>query len=84
MYLLDDPLAAIDPELSHKIFHGVRRFLKEKTVVMATHKQEFVEKCDSVILLKNGEAVLQKNENCMVEEEENSSSEKNIDELLIE
>ena len=36
--LLDDPLSAVDPEVSHEIFHKcIRGCFKDKLVVLATH-----------------------------------------------
>lgn len=38
IYLLDDPLAAVDPGVAKKIFEScIRSYLAEKTVLLVTH-----------------------------------------------
>jgi ATP-binding cassette, subfamily C (CFTR/MRP), member 4 len=39
IYLLDDPLAAVDSKVSREMFNkGIKGFLKEKTVILVTHQ----------------------------------------------
>lgn len=38
IYLLDDPLSAVDPNVANNIFHNcIRGILKEKGCVLVTH-----------------------------------------------
>ena len=38
IYLRDDPLSAVDPQVAHNIFHDcIEGFLKDKLVVLVTH-----------------------------------------------
>ncbi len=38
IYLLDDPLSAVDPEVAERIFHDcIQGFLGSKTRVLVTH-----------------------------------------------
>jgi ATP-binding cassette subfamily C (CFTR/MRP) protein 4 len=57
LYLLDDPLAAVDPKVAKKIFDqciGPRSFLRGKTRILVTHQTHFLVESDQVILLTNG------------------------------
>jgi ATP-binding cassette subfamily C (CFTR/MRP) protein 1 len=55
IYVLDDPLAAVDAHVGQQIFEGcVRGALKEKTRILVTHQLHLLEKCDRVIILENG------------------------------
>lgn len=56
VYLLDDPLSAVDPKVANHIFEQcVKGFLKHKTVVLVTHQLQFLSKgVDKVILMKEG------------------------------
>jgi ATP-binding cassette subfamily C (CFTR/MRP) protein 4 len=57
LYLLDDPLAAVDPKVAKKIFDqcvGPRSLLREKTRILVTHQTHFLVETNKTILLKNG------------------------------
>ena len=52
LYLLDDPLSAVDPQVAKKLFHFcIRGFLKEKAIVLVTHQISFLNRADEVLLL---------------------------------
>ncbi|XP_037734013.1 ATP-binding cassette sub-family C member 12 isoform X3 [Chelonia mydas] len=56
IYLLDDPLSAVDAHVGKYIFEKcIKEALKEKTVVLVTHQLQYLEFCDEVILLEDGE-----------------------------
>uniref|UniRef100_A0A6A7FUX9 ATP-binding cassette transporter sub-family C member 5 n=1 Tax=Hirondellea gigas TaxID=1518452 RepID=A0A6A7FUX9_9CRUS len=56
--LLDDPLSAVDTMVARHIFqHCITGCLKGKTVLLVTHALHFLEQCDEVVLVKNGEIV---------------------------
>ncbi|KAI1289477.1 ATP-binding cassette sub-family C member 4 [Halotydeus destructor] len=58
VYLLDDPLSAVDPAVAKHIFQNcIKGFLKIKTVFLVTHQLQFLKKADDIILLENGEIV---------------------------
>jgi ATP-binding cassette subfamily C (CFTR/MRP) protein 4 len=57
LYLLDDPLAAVDPKVAKQIFDqciGPRSLLRGKTRILVTHQTHFLVEADQMILLTNG------------------------------
>ncbi|EDV28862.1 uncharacterized protein TRIADDRAFT_19489, partial [Trichoplax adhaerens] len=55
VYLLDDPLSAVDTDVGEKIFHRcIKGLLRSKTVLLVTHQLQYLTGCDSVLLLENG------------------------------
>ena len=53
--LLDDPLSAVDAEVSTHIFQEcIKNQLQGKTVVLATHQVQFLSKADKVLVLDDG------------------------------
>ena len=58
IYLLDDPLSAVDSKVSKDIFNNsIKSFLKNKTVVLVTHQIHFTEEVDQIVLLDKGSIV---------------------------
>ncbi|KAL6469214.1 hypothetical protein MHYP_G00227380 [Metynnis hypsauchen] len=58
LYLLDDPLAAVDADVAqHLMEKCILGILKNKTRILCTHRIEFVEKADMVVLMDNGTVV---------------------------
>ncbi|KAM5298031.1 ATP-binding cassette sub-family C member 12-like isoform 2-T2 [Glossophaga mutica] len=56
IYLLDDPLSAVDARVGQHIFEQcIKKTLRGKTVVLVTHQLQFLESCDEVVLLEDGE-----------------------------
>uniref|UniRef100_UPI00398EC4DA ATP-binding cassette sub-family C member 12 n=1 Tax=Pristiophorus japonicus TaxID=55135 RepID=UPI00398EC4DA len=55
VYLLDDPLSAVDAHVGKHIFEQcVKKTLVEKTVILVTHQLQYLEHCDEIILLEDG------------------------------
>ncbi|XP_039915648.1 ATP-binding cassette sub-family C member 10 isoform X1 [Hirundo rustica] len=58
LYLLDDPLAAVDADVANHIMRKcIFGVLKDKTRVLCTHRTEFLEKADALLLMDNGRIV---------------------------
>ncbi|NXE59272.1 MRP7 protein, partial [Calcarius ornatus] len=58
LYLLDDPLAAVDADVAKHIMQKcIFGVLKHKTRVLCTHRTEFLEKADALLLMDNGRIV---------------------------
>ncbi|KAI2662567.1 ATP-binding cassette sub-family C member 12 [Labeo rohita] len=56
IYLLDDPLSAVDAHVGKHIFEEcIKKELKGKSVILVTHQLQYLEFCDQVLLLDNGE-----------------------------
>lgn len=55
VYLLDDPLSAVDPKVAkHIMDKAIKGFLKDKTVILVTHQLQFLDRADRVLLLHEG------------------------------
>ncbi|NWI03817.1 MRP7 protein, partial [Tichodroma muraria] len=58
LYLLDDPLAAVDADVANHIMRKcIFGVLKHKTRVLCTHRTEFLEKADALLLMDSGRIV---------------------------
>lgn len=56
IYLLDDPLSAVDAHVGRHIFDlCVSEFLADKICVLVTHQIQYLKNVDHVILMKNGQ-----------------------------
>jgi len=55
IYLLDDPLIVLDAKLGKQVFKkAILEFLKDKTVLMITHRFYFLKYSDRVIIMNKG------------------------------
>ena len=55
IYLLDDPISAVDSKVAKKIFNNcIRNLVPDKIVILVTHQISYIEQCDEVIIMKNG------------------------------
>jgi len=55
IYLLDDPLSAVDAHVSEHIFNRcILGALREKTRILVTHQVHLLSRCDKVIVLEDG------------------------------
>jgi len=55
VYLLDDPLSALDAKVSRKVFDEcVCGFLKDKIRILVTHQVSFLNNADKIAVLKEG------------------------------
>lgn len=58
LILLDEPTVGIDPELRQEIWRELRELAAAgKTILMTTHVMDEAEKCDKVLLLREGHFV---------------------------
>ncbi|RKP39936.1 P-loop containing nucleoside triphosphate hydrolase protein [Dimargaris cristalligena] len=55
LYVLDDPLSAVDSQVGRHLFErAIRGLLRDKPVVLVTHQLQFISQCDSVLILDEG------------------------------
>lgn len=67
-YLLDDPLSAVDVHLGKHIFeNGIKKYLKNKLVLLVTNAIEYLDKFNRIIVLNDGEIVEEGNYNELIE-----------------
>ena len=55
LYILDDPLAAVDPAVASQIYKNcVQGILKTKTRILITHQYQFLTDADNILYLDGG------------------------------
>ena len=54
IYLLDEPTSNVDGKTEEKIIEMIRRTLKDKTVIIVTHREAIMKICNRSYLFKNG------------------------------
>lgn len=60
IYLLDDPLSAVDPRVGRQLFErciGQQGMLNKKTRVLVTHQRQWLPLCDRVAVMRSGKIV---------------------------
>ena len=55
IYLLDEPTSNVDVETEDKMIELIKTVLKDKTVVIVTHRPKIIEICNSVYKFENSE-----------------------------
>ncbi|CAF4915112.1 unnamed protein product [Pieris macdunnoughi] len=55
IYLLDDPLSAVDTQVARHIFEScIKRYLSNKTVVLVTHQLQFIKQANRIVIMDGG------------------------------
>ncbi|XP_012262524.2 ATP-binding cassette sub-family C member 4-like [Athalia rosae] len=55
LYLLDDPLSAVDPRVSRQLFEEcINGYLKGKTRILVTHQLQYLPQVDKIVVLNRG------------------------------
>lgn len=55
IYLLDDPISALDSKVSKKMWSNIlSKLRKRKTVIMVTHQVAYLYDCYRIIIMKEG------------------------------
>ena len=77
LYLLDDPLSAVDSKVAHHIFREcIKDFLGTKTRLITSHQERIMRDADNVIVLFKGQVLSQGN---FTELNESGSLNKTVD-----
>jgi ABC-type nitrate/sulfonate/bicarbonate transport system ATPase subunit len=54
VYLLDDPLSAVDTHVGHHLFDDcICDFLQGKTRLLVTHQLQYLQAADNIVILSN-------------------------------
>lgn len=60
IYLLDDPLSAVDSVVGKHIFNNcIKDFLKEKICILVTHQEQYLKASNHIVYMDNGKIQLQ-------------------------
>jgi len=60
IYLLDDPLSAVDAKVGKHLFHNcIKEFLAGRIRILVTHHLQYLSHTDNLVLLQNGCVVYQ-------------------------
>jgi len=55
--LLDDPLAAVDPETEHEIQEAIDRVMRDRTTLLVSNRISSLRRADRVVVLHRGRIV---------------------------
>ena len=60
IYLLDDPLSAVDSHVGRHLFDKcIKDFLKDKVVILVTHQLQYLKEADNILVLNKGSVIHQ-------------------------
>lgn len=58
IYLLDDPLSAVDVHVGRHIFYECfKKYMHEKTIILVTHQLQYLKDCDLILVMDQGRIV---------------------------
>jgi ATP-binding cassette subfamily C protein LapB len=65
--LLDEPTSAMDSSTESKFMKNIKEYLKGKTMILVTHKTSLLSLADRVIVMEDGQIVLDGKKDYVVE-----------------
>ncbi len=65
--LLDEPTSAMDSSTEAKFIKSIKEYLKDKTMILVTHKTSLLSLADRVIVMEDGQIVLDGKKDYVVE-----------------
>ena len=55
IYLLDDPISAVDSKVAKQLFKKcIRHLSEEKIVILVSHQLSYIEECDEILIFQDG------------------------------
>ncbi|XP_077569773.1 ATP-binding cassette sub-family C member 12-like [Stigmatopora nigra] len=67
IFLLDDPLSAVDAHVGKHIFEEcIKRRLRGKSIILVTHQLQYLEFCDDILVLENGQVLESGNHQALI------------------
>ena len=70
--ILDDPTSGLDMQTKNIIYKNVKKYLKDKTVIIITNQEELIKLCDKIIFVDNGNIVEYGSYNKLIKDKNNS------------
>ena len=52
--ILDDPTGGLDIQTKNIIFKNIKKYLKDKTVIIITNQEDLMKYCDKIVVIDNG------------------------------
>jgi ABC-type multidrug transport system fused ATPase/permease subunit len=52
--ILDDPTGGLDAQSKNLIYKNIKKYLKDKTVIIITNQEELIKFCDKIVVVDNG------------------------------
>lgn len=66
IYLLDDPLSAVDAHVGRRIFNKcIRGLLQSKTVLLVTHQLQYLSQCHRVAYMESQKLIIDEYKNLL-------------------
>ena len=60
IYLLDDPLSAVDPDVAKKLYKlCIEEYLSDKLVILVTHQVQYIKNVKKILLFEDGKIKMQ-------------------------
>ena len=53
--ILDEPTSAMDQMMESRLINGFNEYLKDKTLILITHKPNMLQLCDRVVVIEKGQ-----------------------------
>ncbi|MCL2761050.1 MAG: ABC transporter ATP-binding protein, partial [Desulfuromonadales bacterium] len=67
VFILDDPLSAVDAKTEEEILASIKEYYGKKTVIIVSHRLSVIRNCDNIVYLENGRIIEQGNHRELLE-----------------